>query len=176
MSQDMGMNVIQQREQKVKDDPSTDKSVDTNYIKQLLGIQQDWQEKILNVFADNALLQKAFTDALHVILNKESSFKHSTIELLATYGDQVLKGGIKMTEVELEVKLDQIIELFNFVMQKDVFMDIYRNLLAKRLLSGRSASRNAEISMISKLKLRHGAQFTGKLEGMLRDLDQGKSS
>ncbi len=50
---------------------------------------------------------------------------------------------------------------------------VHRNLLAKRLLGQRSASNDAERSMLSKLKLRCGAQFTGKMEGMLSDLAVG---
>jgi len=45
--------------------------------------------------------------------------------------------------------------------------------LAKRLLNQRSSSQDAEVLMISKLKLRCGAQFTGKMEGMLNDLAIG---
>jgi cullin 1 len=45
--------------------------------------------------------------------------------------------------------------------------------LAKRLLNQRSSSDDAEILMISKLKLRCGAQFTSKMEGMLNDLAIG---
>eukprot|EP01138_Halocafeteria_seosinensis_P005988 gb/GECG01006121.1/.p1 GENE.gb/GECG01006121.1/~~gb/GECG01006121.1/.p1 ORF type:complete len:754 (+),score=126.16 gb/GECG01006121.1/:1-2262(+) len=172
---DSGMNIIQQREQKVKEDPSKDKNVDEDYVKQLLSLLEEWKDKVKNAFGDHALLQKAMKEAFEVIVNKNGNFKHSNIELLATYSDQVLKGSIKLTEAEREDELERLIVLFSFVIEKDVFVDIYRNLLAKRLISGRTASRDAEISMISKLKLRHGAQFTGKLEGMLRDLEQGSA-
>jgi hypothetical protein len=40
--------------------------------------------------------------------------------------------------------------------------------LAKRLLLGKSASIDAEKSMISKLKTECGSQFTNKLEGMFK--------
>jgi hypothetical protein len=43
--------------------------------------------------------------------------------------------------------------------------------LAKRLLLQRSASDDAERSMIAKLKLKCGAQFTSKLEGMVTDMN-----
>lgn len=43
--------------------------------------------------------------------------------------------------------------------------------LAKRLLLGRSSSIDLEKSMISKLKMECGAQFTSKLEGMFKDVD-----
>ena len=51
--------------------------------------------------------------------------------------------------------------------------EIYRNQLAKRLLNQRSVSTDAEVLMIGKLKLRCGAQFTGKMEGMMNDLAIG---
>lgn len=54
---------------------------------------------------------------------------------------------------------------------KDVFEAFYKKDLAKRLLLGRSASIDAEKSMISKLKAECGSQFTNKLEGMFKDID-----
>merc|ERR1719343_801171 len=45
-----------------------------------------------------------------------------------------------------------------------------RNQLAKRLLDDQCASDDAEKSMIAKLKLKCGTQFTSKLEGMITDL------
>ena len=61
-------------------------------------------------------------------------------------------------------------QMFSYLNDKDVFNEIYRNQLAKRLLNQRSASDEHERMMIGKLKLKCGAQFTSKLEGMLNDL------
>ncbi len=44
-------------------------------------------------------------------------------------------------------------------------LEFYRNFLSKRLLQQKSASTEAEKLVISKLKMRCGAQFTSKLEG-----------
>ena len=43
--------------------------------------------------------------------------------------------------------------------------------LAKRLLVGKSASVDAEKSMLSKLKQECGGGFTSKLEGMFKDME-----
>jgi cullin 1 len=51
-----------------------------------------------------------------------------------------------------------------------LFSDFYRKQLAKRLLLGRSASDEAERSLIGKLKLKCGAQYTSKFEGMITDM------
>ena len=49
-----------------------------------------------------------------------------------------------------------------------MFNEYYRKALAKRLLGDKSASDELERSLISKLKLRCGQQFTFKLDGMVR--------
>ena len=55
-----------------------------------------------------------------------------------------------------------------------MFEAFYKKDLAKRLLMGRSASSDAEKTMIGKLKAECGAAFTNKLEGMFKDVDLSK--
>ena len=57
---------------------------------------------------------------------------------------------------------------------KDVFEAFYKKDLAKRLLVGKSASVDAEKSMLSKLKQECGGAFTVKLEGMFKDMELSK--
>lgn len=61
-----------------------------------------------------------------------------------------------------------------FMVGKDVFEAFYKKDLAKRLLVGKSASVDAEKSMLSKLKQECGAAFTSKLEGMFKDMELSK--
>ena len=64
--------------------------------------------------------------------------------------------------------------LFRFIHGKDVFEAFYKKDLAKRLLAGKSASDDAEKSMLSKLKQECGGVFTLKLEGMFKDMELSK--
>jgi hypothetical protein len=90
-------------------------------------------------------------------------------ELIAKFIDSKLRAGNKGTsEEELESTLDKVLVLFRFIQGKDVFEAFYKKDLAKRLLLGKSASIDAEKSMISKLKTECGSQFTNKLEGMFK--------
>ena len=57
---------------------------------------------------------------------------------------------------------------------KDVFEAFYKKDLAKRLLLSKSASVDAEKSMISRLKAECGSQFTTKLEGMFKDVETSR--
>ena len=60
--------------------------------------------------------------------------------------------------------------LFGYLSDKDIFVEFYRKQLAKRLLLAPSEVDSAERSMIAKLKLRGGAQFTHDMEGMMTDM------
>lgn len=77
---------------------------------------------------------------------------------------------MRLSDDQVELLLTKMVELFSFLSDKDLFAEIYRNQLSKRLLYETSASEDAEKSMIAKLKMKCGSQFTSKLEGMITDL------
>jgi len=66
--------------------------------------------------------------------------------------------------------LDKVMIIFRFLQEKDVFEKYYKQHLAKRLLSGRSFSDQAEANLLVKLKTECGYQFTSKLESMFNDI------
>ncbi|XP_023231926.1 cullin-4A-like [Centruroides sculpturatus] len=99
----------------------------------------------------------------------------ANVMLSTKFVDSKLRTGNKeATEEELERLLDKIMVLFRFIHGKDVFEAFYKKDLAKRLLVGKSASVDAEKSMLSKLKQECGAAFTSKLEGMFKDMELSK--
>mmetsp|Transcript_28727 Transcript_28727/g.88035 ORF Transcript_28727/g.88035 Transcript_28727/m.88035 type:complete len:377 (+) Transcript_28727:146-1276(+) len=92
-------------------------------------------------------------------------------EYLSLFVDELMRKGMRGTsEDEIEVTLDKVVMLFRYLQEKDVFERYYKNHLAKRLLGGRSVSDDVERSMIAKLKVECGYQFTSKLEGMFTDM------
>lgn len=102
---------------------------------------------------------------------KKKGSGSSMPELLASYCDNLLKkGGVKLEEDQIEERLEKVVQLFSFLQDKDMFNEYYRKALAKRLLNDKSASDELERSLISKLKLRCGQQFTTKLDGMITDI------
>ncbi|TVY54280.1 Cullin-4B [Lachnellula cervina] len=115
-------------------------------------------------------------------------------EMIAKYMDQLLRGGLKAVprslasdakdrdaaekqgqastgdeDAELDRQLEQALELFRFIEGKDVFEAFYKKDLARRLLMARSASQDAERSMLAKLKSECGFTFTHNLEQMFKD-------
>ncbi|KAI8144380.1 cullin 4 [Fennellomyces sp. T-0311] len=94
--------------------------------------------------------------------------EHRTARLLAAYTDHLLRNSDKMDD-KLEKGLDQGMAIFRFMQGKDYFQALYKRDLSKRLLL-EVKSRNAEKSMLAKLRKECGLAYTSKLEGMLRDI------
>ena len=80
------------------------------------------------------------------------------------------------TERDIERQLDQVILIFRYLQDKDVFESYYKQYLAKRLLHARSTPSDAERSMLAKLKGECGYQYTTKLEGMFTDIRFSKDA
>uniref|UniRef100_A0A8B9KCP2 Cullin-4A n=1 Tax=Astyanax mexicanus TaxID=7994 RepID=A0A8B9KCP2_ASTMX len=145
---------------------------DKDMVQELL----DFKDKMDNVaqrcFQRNESFINAMKEAFESFINKRPN---KPAELIAKYVDSKLRAGNKeATEEELERILDKIMIIFRFIHGKDVFEAFYKKDLAKRLLVGKSASVDAEKSMLSKLKHECGAAFTSKLEGMFKDMELSK--
>ncbi|KAI0243843.1 Cullin-4A [Massospora cicadina] len=126
--------------------------------------------KLVQDAFDNVVeFQRAQVRAFEVFMATRGSVP---ARLLAKSIDQVLRtGNTRLTDDELDAKLDELFQLFRFIPGKDIFEAFYKQSLAKRLLLSRSASYDSERSMISKLKRQLGTEYTEKLEGMFRDIE-----
>lgn len=152
---------------------SSSSSSDPAFVSALLELHDRAKHMVASYFGGSPLFQKALRDAFESFVNREVPGKPSNTEMVASFCDRLLRGSERLNDTEVEEVLERLVGLFAFIVDKDRFAEIYRNQLAKRLLNGRSASADAERSMIAKLKLRCGAQYTSKLEGMLSDLNIG---
>lgn len=175
----LGLDRIQQRTKTLEELPDKEREKDVNggaydpqFVKDLLALHEKYSSLINNHFSGHGAFQKALTDAFSEIVNKElQGSKVTMADVLASFCDRILKtGGEKLSDSDVEDYLEKTVQLFSYLSDKDVFADIYRNQLAKRILNHRSNSDDMERTMVSKLKLRCGSQFTGKMEGMLNDL------
>eukprot|EP01084_Bolivina_argentea_P035014 64915_1 len=146
------------------------------FVETLIHLYEEHEVMISQCFANHADFCKALKDGYSVILNNKKDKQRSICELLATYIDFLMRidGGIKLFETELYNRLDKLVKLFAYIHDKDIFLEFYRKQLAKRLLTSKSSSEHAEQTFISQLKLRCGAQFTSKLEGMIKDIGRSR--
>lgn len=126
-----------------------------------------WRE----CFRRNEILGHTLRESFETFMNKPRKTTPGKIaenikpgEMIAKYIDHLLKGGwrqftgkmgeLSTAEEDAEISrlLNEVLELFRFVHGKAVFEAFYKNDLARRLLMGRSASDEAEKSMLSKLR------------------------
>lgn len=149
-------------------DPEKDKTM----VQDLLDFKDKMDYIVINCFERNEKFSHSLREAFEYFVNQRTN---KPAELIAKYVDMKLRAGNKeATEEELEQILDKIMVLFRFIHGKDVFEAFYKKDLAKRLLVGKSASVDAEKSMLSKLKQECGGGFTSKLEGMFKDMELSK--
>lgn len=120
-------------------------------------------------------------------------------EMIAKHVDMLLRGGLRTLpkdllsdtkdrataeregqastadeDAELDRQLDHAIELIRLVAGKDAVEAFYKKDLARRLLMARSASQDAERTMLSKLKSECGSNFTHNMEQMFKDQELAK--
>ena len=102
--------------------------------------------------------------------------KYNQATILAQYTDKKLrKGGTRSQgQADQEALFDSIVQLFSYLDEKDLFLEVYRNLLARRLLTEKSEDIEMEKIMITNLKLSCGMSQIRKLEGMIADLGLAK--
>ncbi|XP_026194190.1 cullin-1 [Cyclospora cayetanensis] len=119
----------------------------------------------------DSLFQKALKEAFESFVNAQS-LQPPFAQLLASFCDRILRkaGGDRMGDDEIEECLMKVVEIFNYVTDKDLFAEQYRTQLGRRLLHETSASLELERLLIAKLRLKCGAHFTAKVEGMVNDL------
>jgi hypothetical protein len=158
----MGNDIIDRREARLSEG-AKDSNQDPAFVKELLALHDKYLAVVSEQFGGNALFQKALKEAFVEFANRDVG-KHTNAELMSSFCDRILKsGGEKLGDEDVEAFLEKTVQLFSYLTDKDLFAEIYRNQLAKRLLNQRSASDDAERLMIGKLKLRCGSQFTGKM-------------
>ena len=149
------------------------------YVDTILRVHKKYNALVLTKFTNDirfaASLDKAFTK----FVNKNSATKkitdprQKTPELLAKYCDHLLKKSNKLAD-DLEDRLSQVMVIFKYIKDKDIFEKFYSNRLALRIVQQTSTSDDAEASMISKLKQACGCEYTNKLQLMFKDIGLSK--
>ena len=142
-------------------------------VTELLTLKAQLDRLLVGSFASSP----SFHDAVRMsFLSFLNSRENKPAEMIARHLDALLRsGGTKgKTADEVENDIVATLWLFRHIQSKDVFQAFYKKDLARRLLLGRSASVDAEKSVIDKLRAECGSSFTAKLEGMFKDMELSK--
>ncbi|KAF1850628.1 Cullin-domain-containing protein [Cucurbitaria berberidis CBS 394.84] len=149
------------------------------YVEALLEVHTKYQDLVNKAFNGESEFVRSLDNACREFVNRNKICKsgsNKSPELLAKYTDTLLKrSSAKMSEEDdMEKLLTQIMTVFKYIEDKDVFQKFYSRMLAKRLVQTTSASDDAETSMISKLKEACGFEYTNKLQRMFQDMQISK--
>lgn len=148
-----------------------DEGNESEMVVRLLQFKQQLDDTLAEAFDQDVELSDGLRSAFGQFMNlgRKSEATGGTDnpkagEMIAKHVDRLLKGGWKVPtagqqdatmadeDAEIDRQLDQVLDLFRFVQGKLVFEAFYKNDLARRLLMGRSASDDAEKSMLVRLK------------------------
>lgn len=148
------------------------------YVDALLAVHSRYASLVNEAFGGESEFVRSLDSACKEFVNRNKVCKTGSTkspELLAKYTDNLLKKSAKNAEeADLEMMLIQIMTVFKFIEDKDVFQKFYSRMLAKRLVHTSSASDEAEVSMIGKLKEACGFEYTNKLQRMFQDIQTSK--
>eukprot|EP00195_Chlamydomonas_chlamydogama_P006506 CAMPEP_0202902692 /NCGR_PEP_ID=MMETSP1392-20130828/17001_1 /ASSEMBLY_ACC=CAM_ASM_000868 /TAXON_ID=225041 /ORGANISM="Chlamydomonas chlamydogama, Strain SAG 11-48b" /LENGTH=715 /DNA_ID=CAMNT_0049589497 /DNA_START=313 /DNA_END=2460 /DNA_ORIENTATION=+ len=137
------------------------------FVQRLLDERDKYEQIVVQSFNDDKTFRNALNQAFEHFIN----LNQRSPEYISLFIDDKLRKGLKgMTDNDVDGVLDKVMTLFRYLQEKDVFEKYYKQHLAKRLLSGRTVSDDAERSLLIKLKTECGYQFTSKLEGMFTDI------
>ncbi|THD20564.1 Cullin-1 [Fasciola hepatica] len=147
------------------------------YIDTILRIHSKYYHLILSAFACDPAFSRALDKGCERFINRNAVTElagspRKSPELLAKYADFLLKKSPKdMPSYDPDEASGQVMTVFKYIEDKDVFQKFYSKTLARRLVNNQSSSEDAEASMISKLKEACGFEYTAKLQRMFQDVN-----
>jgi len=167
--QDVGSNAIQNVASTAINDPKI-------YVETILKVFKKFNDLVVSAFRNDNGFVAALDKACRKFINdnavcKAAKSASKSPELLARFTDLLLKKSSKNPEEqEMDHVLNDVMVVFKYIEDKDVFQTFYSKMLAKRLIHGTSASEDQEGTMIGKLKSTCGYEYTSKLQRMFTDM------
>eukprot|EP00429_Kryptoperidinium_foliaceum_P067635 CAMPEP_0176070262 /NCGR_PEP_ID=MMETSP0120_2-20121206/35086_1 /TAXON_ID=160619 /ORGANISM="Kryptoperidinium foliaceum, Strain CCMP 1326" /LENGTH=749 /DNA_ID=CAMNT_0017403905 /DNA_START=42 /DNA_END=2291 /DNA_ORIENTATION=+ len=141
-------------------------------IPAVIDLHKKAHEVLASSFGGCCEFARSLKDAFEAFLN--AGVQMSVAKLLAKHLDEALEKTSGDPQ-HFETSIGSIIAVFRHLLAKDAFEAFFRKDLAKRLLSQRSASDDAEGFLLQSLRGECGAGYTSRMEGMLRDLRQSRA-
>jgi len=161
---------VRERGEQIVADASNAKNA-TKFVQSVLSLVTRFNEIVEGAFCGAPGFVRKLKEAVEYFVNLDVR----SAQFLSLYTDHLLrKDAAKLSENEVGQRLDDVMQIFKYLSDKDIFEDFYKQHLASRLLHHRSHSDHHEKAMIAKLKHEMGHQYTSKLEGMFKDIAQSR--
>jgi cullin 1 len=139
----------------------------THLVPKLLEFHKKMNFILENAMENNLLFFKSLNEAFKTFSNdilKRDNLEIRVPQLFAYYCDSI----IKSKNSQIGDQIDAIVNYIGFFIEKDIFMEHYKNQLAKRLLAI-GTNMTIETDMVSKLK-KNGTLDIYKVERMIKDV------
>jgi len=165
----VGMSSIEEVAKTAISDPK-------QYVDELLKVYKKFNSLVVGPFRSDSGFVAALDKACRRFINDNMVCKlarsaSKSPELLTKFTDLILKkSNHNQEEQEMDNLLNDVMVVFKYIEEKDVFMNYYSKLLAKRLIYSTSASDDMERLMVGKLKSACGYEYTSKLQRMFTDM------
>lgn len=146
-----------------------------SYIDAVLTVYKKYAKVVLDAFENDSGFSTQLDRAASKFVNRNAvceTRSSRSAELLARYSDSILKKNAKVAsdDSDKEAAMSEVITIFKFIDEKDVFMEFYSKLFGNRLVKEISASEDNEETMIKKLKEECGHEYTSRLQKMFKDV------
>jgi len=151
----------------IVDDPEN-RQKPQRFVEQVLYLLEKHTNQVTHCFKERPSFTRKLTDTFTEFINKGMF----AAKYLSMFVDNTLRS--HENNVDINKSLDDVMVLFKYIKDKDIFEDFYRSQLSSRLLQGKTANDEIERNMIARLKQECGYQYTSKLEGMFRDIQTSK--
>lgn len=158
--------LIMNYQQVVESEDPREIGQNTNFINDFILFFNNYNKILVDCFQTNHQFNIIFKEVLESTLVNN---KFNTSYILPFFLDKYMKRSFNHSSSDSLNIINQVLTIFMSVPEKDVFIEIHRNLLSKRLLSEDFNSLENEKMFITKLKLMCGVTYTSNVEGMLND-------
>lgn len=148
------------------------------YIDAILKVCNKYNKIVISMFKNDLRFKVAFDKGCNKFINtnpvtEAAKSTDKSPELLAKYSDLLLKKNNKNSG---EAELDQVMLVFRYIENKDVFENYYGKMLCRRLVLQVSIGDDMEELMITKLNQACGKTYTMKLQKMIQDITVSKDT
>ena len=160
------------------------------FMAAVLGVYNAGTRILKEHFKSDLLFATAFDKAHRTFINSNTITAASKrpgviASIISKYSDAVLRGSVKVSNIganqdtnnkddDVEIQLENIMNIFKYLEDKDIYQKFYSKYLAKRLISNKIISEEAENSMVSKLKSLCGMEYTARFQTMTKDLTNSR--
>lgn len=142
------------------------------FVQRIIDLTEKVSNYLTTCFDQDPIPYKTFSKDYEYIINLDPKMPCHLAKycnsILSKYSDDSMKH-------DSLLNVDKALKLFRNLREKDLFEDLYRKLMARRLLDNRFSTEEVETAVISKLEYECGNYFTYKMRNMLKDLVLSKA-